>query len=160
MHTAWHGARRRQLELEKPGLFAARHVGKGVGKAVLALIGIGVVLRFLPAIPLPDLPRIPLPSIDLPEIPWPDLPDLPAVPGWIAAIVATAKIWGPILAGLVLAVREYRRHRARRAQAALSAGSSPRPSTSSSTATTSGSSCDPAIRRSSTAASSGARAIE
>ena len=100
-----------------PRLYALRHVAKGTGKAADALIGIGLLLQLLPAIPWPD---IPLPSIDLPEIPWPDIPwpeipwpniDLPAVPEWLRAILDAKKYWLPILIGIVLAVREMRKRR-------------------------------------------------
>ena len=95
-----------------PRLYALRHVAKGTGKAAAALIGIGLLLQLLPAIPWPD---IPLPSIDLPEIPWPDIPlpsiDLPeiTVPAWLRAILEAKKYWLPILIGIVLAVRELKR---------------------------------------------------
>jgi hypothetical protein len=125
-------ARRARFAREHPGLYAARHAAKGVGKALGPLIGIGLLLGLLPrlSLPLPDLPRIPLPdlpSLPLPALDLPNLPDLPdlSVPAWLAALLATAKIWGPILVGIVLAVREYRRRR-RREPAELS-GSRERP---------------------------------
>jgi hypothetical protein len=54
------------------------------------------------------------PRLDLPDVPWPDvdLPDL-SVPGWLAAVLGTAKIWGPLLVAVVLAVVEVRRKRHR-----------------------------------------------
>ena len=64
-------ARRERLERERPGLYAARHVAKGVAQALAAVIGIGFAIRLLPDIslpidlPEPDLPDLPLPSIDL-----------------------------------------------------------------------------------------------
>ena len=80
-----------------PRLYALRHVAKGTGKAAAALIGIGLLLQLLPAIPWPD---IPLPSIDLPEI---------TVPAWLRAILEAKKYWLPILIGIALAVRELKR---------------------------------------------------
>ncbi len=67
--------RRARLQRERPGLYAACHVAKGVGKALLALIGIAFLVKFLPTIPWPsiDLPELPLPSIDLPELPLPSI---------------------------------------------------------------------------------------
>ena len=107
-------AKRARLERERPGLYAARHVAKGVGKAVLALIGIAFLFKLLPAIPWPslDLPELPLPSIELPDLPLPSI-DLPSLelPGWIKAILLTMAIWLPVLIGIALALREWRRRR-------------------------------------------------
>ena len=99
-------ARRERLERERPGLYAARHVAKGVAQVVAAVLGIGFLIRLLP-----DL-AIPLPNVDLPEIPLPDI-DLPALesPGWLAAILASKIYWLPIVLGLVIALREWRRRR-------------------------------------------------
>ena len=92
-----------KLERERPRLYAARHVAKGVGQVLLAVVGVGLAVRFLP---LPDLP---LPNLDVPELPRPDL----SVPGWLAAILGTAKFWGPILAGVLIALGELERRRKR-----------------------------------------------
>jgi hypothetical protein len=95
-------ARREQIERERPGLYAARHVLKGVAQVVGAVLGIGLVIRFLPDISLPiDLPDINL-NIDPPSL---------DPPGWVAAIMASAKFWLPILLGVVIALREWRRRR-------------------------------------------------
>jgi hypothetical protein len=101
-------ARRERLERERPGLYAARHVAKGVGQALAAVIGVGIGLGLL----FRWLPDIPLPSVDLPDIPVPDI-DPPALelPGWIQAILAAKVIWLPILLGVVIALREWRRRR-------------------------------------------------
>ena len=102
-------ARRERLERERPGLYAARHVAKGVAQALAAVIGIGFAIRLLPDIslpidlPEPDLPDLPLPSFDLPSL---------ALPGWIQAILASKAIWLPVILGLVIALREWRRRRA------------------------------------------------
>jgi hypothetical protein len=100
-----HNARERlgKLEREHPRLYAARHVAKGTGQVLLAVVGVGVAVRFLP---LPDLP---LPNLDVPELPRPDL----SVPGWLAAILGTAEFWGPILAGFLVALGELERRRKR-----------------------------------------------
>jgi hypothetical protein len=92
-----------KLKRERPRLYAARHVAKGAGQVLLAVVGIGLTVRFLP------LPELPLPDVDLPELPRPDL----SVPGWLAVIVGTAKFWGPILAGVLVALGELARRRKR-----------------------------------------------
>jgi hypothetical protein len=94
-----------KLERERPRLFAARHVAKGVGQVLLAVIGLGLAVRFLP---FPDLP---LPDVDLPGLPGPDL----SPPGWLAAILGTAKFWVPILIGALVALGELERRRRREA---------------------------------------------
>jgi hypothetical protein len=94
-----------KLERERPRLYAARHVAKGVGKVLAAVIGIGLVVRFLP---LPDLP---LPNVDLPGLPGPDL----SPPGWLAAILGTAKFWLPVVIGILVALGELERRRKREA---------------------------------------------
>lgn len=96
-------ARREQLERERPGVYAARHVAKGVAQALAAVIGIGFLIRLLPDISLPfDLPELPLPDIDPPSL---------APPDWLAAILASKAIWLPVILGLVIALREWRRRR-------------------------------------------------
>lgn len=101
-------ARRERLERERPGLYAARHFVKGVTQALAAVIGIGFAIRLLPDIslpidlPAPDLPDLPLPSVDLPSL---------ELPGWIQAILASKAIWLPVILGLVIALREWRRRR-------------------------------------------------
>jgi len=104
-------ARREQFKRERPGLYAARHVAKAVGKVLMPLLGIGLLLNLLPEISIDipiDLPAIPFP--DLPSIPFPDI-DLPELPGWVKAILEAAKYWGPILVAIVIAVREWRKRR-------------------------------------------------
>jgi hypothetical protein len=74
----------------------ARHVVKGVAQAVAAIVGIGFAIRLLPDISLPvDLPDVPLPDIDPPSL---------ALPGWVKVVM-------PVLLGLVIALREWRRRR-------------------------------------------------
>jgi hypothetical protein len=91
-------ARREQLERERPGLYAVRHVVKGVAQALAAVIGIGFAIRLLPDISLP----IDLPDIDPPSLEPPD---------WIASILASKAIWLPVILGVVIALREWRRRR-------------------------------------------------
>ena len=100
-------AREHRFERDHPGLYAARHVAKGVGQALLAGIGLTLALSVLPGIPLPhvELPEIDLPSLPLPR---PDLPDLD-LPGWLRAVLEAKKYWLPVLIGIALAVREWRR---------------------------------------------------
>jgi hypothetical protein len=96
-------ARREQLQRERPGLYAARHVARGVAQALVALIGIGLAIRLLPDIALPiDLPEPPLPDVDLPSL---------EPPGWIQAILESKAIWLPVILGVVIALREWRRRR-------------------------------------------------
>ena len=96
-------ARRERLERERPGLYAARHVAKGVAQALAAVIGIGFAIRLLPDFSLPvDLPELPLPDFDPPSF---------EPPGWLAAILASKAIWLPVILGLVIALREWRRRR-------------------------------------------------
>ncbi len=116
-------ARLRAFEDRHPRLWASRHVVAAVVRVLAGLLGLLVllqalvrpVLRWLAGlVPDVDLPELPLPDLDLPSLPWPDLdlPDL-AVPGWLAAVLATAKVWGPVLVGVGVAVAEVRRRRRR-----------------------------------------------
>jgi hypothetical protein len=99
-------ARSEQFKRERPGLYAARHVAAGIGKVVLPLLAIGLGINLLPDIDV-DLPSLPLPSID---VPLPSIA-LPEPPGWVKAILESAKYWGPIAVGVVIAIREWRRRR-------------------------------------------------
>jgi hypothetical protein len=123
-------ARVRAVEERHPRLWASRHVVAAVVRVAAGLLGLLVllqavvrpVLRWLAGlVPDVDLPGLPLPDLDLPSIPWPDvdLPDL-ALPGWLAAVLATAEIWGPLLVGLGMAVAEVRRRRRKVADPAAS----------------------------------------
>jgi hypothetical protein len=95
-------ARREQLERERPGLYAARHVAKGVTQALAAIVGIGFAIRLLPDVSLPvDLPDIDV-GIDPPSLEPPD---------WLAAILSSKAIWLPVILGVVIALREWRRRR-------------------------------------------------
>jgi hypothetical protein len=96
-------ARRERFEREHPSLYAARHVAKGVAQVAGAVIGIGFLIRLLPDVSLP------LPGIDLPDLPLPSIDLEP--PGWIQAILASKIYWLPIVLGLVIALREWRRRR-------------------------------------------------
>lgn len=110
-------ARWLDLQERHPRLWAARHVVLAVGRVLVALLGIAALVQMLlrpvlswlaGLLPSIDLPLIPWPDIDLPSIPWPDLPDV-SLPAWLVAVLDTAKYWGPILIGVVLAVREVRK---------------------------------------------------
>ncbi|WP_119726635.1 hypothetical protein [Thermomonospora amylolytica] len=123
------------FERGHPKLWASRHVVLATAKVVGGLLGvamlfdmllgriIGWILERLPDI---DAPDVPLPEVNLPSIPWPDipLPDLPdvALPGWMRAVLATAKYWVPILIAIGVAVEEVRRRRGRDTEAGRDAG--------------------------------------
>jgi hypothetical protein len=95
-------ARRDELERTRPGLYAARHVAKGVAQALAAIVGIGFAIRLLPDISVPvDLPDIDL-GIDPPSL---------APPDWLVAILSSKAIWLPVILGVVIALREWRRRR-------------------------------------------------
>ncbi|WP_146087470.1 hypothetical protein [Thermomonospora echinospora] len=129
-------ARLLAFQREHPKLYASRHVVLATGKVVLGLLGVAVFFQLILSrviqwiierLPNMDLPGLPLPDLDLPSIPWPhiplpDLPDLPDVtlPGWLKAVLATAKYWIPILIAIGAAVQEVRK-RKRRSAAAQSA---------------------------------------
>ncbi|MFI0356347.1 hypothetical protein [Actinomadura sp. 9N407] len=118
-------ARRERLARRHPRLYASRHVALAAARVLLPLLGIAALIKIpKPHIDLPDIdlpgiprPRIPWPDIDLPSIPLPDLPDV-TLPGWLQAIVQTAKYWGPILAAVGLAVQEHERRKKQRQKAA------------------------------------------
>jgi hypothetical protein len=112
-------ARLRDLEQRHPRLWASRHVVLAVGRVLGALLGLAALLQVLVRPLLEWLAGL-LPRIDLPDVPWPDLPSIPwpdvdlpdlSMPGWLAAVLATAKFWVPLLVAVVLAVREVRRKR-------------------------------------------------
>lgn len=112
-------ARLLAFQRRHPRLYAARHVVLAVGKVLLGLLGVALLAQLLlrrvvgwiaERLPHVDPPSIPWPDVDLPSIPWPDidLPDL-RLPGWLLAVMATAKYWVPILVAVGLAVREVRK---------------------------------------------------
>lgn len=109
------GSRAERLERmreERPGVYAGRHVAKGVAEVALGLIGIGALIRLAPEIPWPD---IPFPRIPMPDIPWPDVPapDLPSwsPPAWIEWPLDHSRYWMPVLIGVLIALNELRRRR-------------------------------------------------
>ncbi|GAA2440349.1 hypothetical protein GCM10010191_65060 [Actinomadura vinacea] len=125
-------ARRERLARRYPRLYAARHVAAAIAKVLLPLLGIGALIRLpkpdidLPEVnppDLPDLPGIPWPSIDLPSLPIPDV----TLPGWVQAILQTAKYWGPVLAATLIAVQEYQRRKKQREKAAARTVDTPPP---------------------------------
>jgi len=112
-------ARALAFQRSHPRLWASRHVVLATGRVLAGLLGIALLLHLVvqrvlawlaERLPAVGLPSIPWPDIDLPSIPWPDI-DLPDVhaPGWLVAVLASAKFWVPILVATVLAVREARR---------------------------------------------------
>jgi hypothetical protein len=115
-------ARLRAVEDRHPRLWAARHVVLAAARVLAGLLGLAVLLQtllrpllewlagLLPRVDWPDLPWPDLPSIPWPDVDWPDLPDV-SLPGWLAAVLATGKFWGPVLVAAVLAAREVRRKR-------------------------------------------------
>jgi hypothetical protein len=118
-HMAWYGGAVRSAELVANG-----GVAKGVGRVLATLLVIGLGINLLPELHIDldlGLPSIPFPSIDI---------QIPEPPGWVQAILESAKYWGPILAGIVIAVREWRKRRHPRdehvTQRQLSAESEPR----------------------------------
>ncbi len=117
-------ARLLALQREHPKLYASRRVAAAVGEVVLGVLGValffqlilsGVVDWVTERLPRFDWPSIPWPDIDLQSIPWPDIdwPDLPDVtlPGWLLAVVGTAKYWVPILIAIGLAAKEVERRK-------------------------------------------------
>lgn len=120
------GSRAAKLEAlasERPALYASRHVAIAAGKLLAGLLGIGALLGWLlPRVPLPSIPspdvKIDLPSLPLPSI---DLPDIP-LPGWVEAILGTAKWWGPILLAVFIALGEVDKRSRRQENARRHAG--------------------------------------
>lgn len=113
------GSRAEKLEAlarERPALYASRHVAIAAGKLLLGLLGLGALFGWLlpripfPSIPSPDvdLPSVPLPSIDRPEV---------TLPGWVEAILGTAKWWAPIVVAIFIAAGEVEKRRRRQENA-------------------------------------------
>lgn len=122
-------ARREERLRQHPRRHLVLHTTAALAKVLIPLLGIGLVLSWLPDW---DLPRLPLPDIDLPNIPWPsiDLPSIPwpdwELPSWVRAILDKAKYVWPVLLAIGLAHHEVKRRReqdARRTE--LAAGQSP-----------------------------------
>jgi hypothetical protein len=93
-------ARRLAFARRHPRLYASRHVVGGAAQVAAAIIGLGLVLRLLPSIPLPSI-DLPLPSFRL---------DV-ELPGWVQAVLDSKPYWVPIVLGLVFAAREVRRRK-------------------------------------------------
>ncbi|UYM06255.1 hypothetical protein [Solicola gregarius] len=110
-------ARLAEFQRDRPRLYAARHVVIAAGQILIALVGIGALVRGL-------LPRIDLPSIDLSWLPdldfsWmPDpfgwlsglLPDI-SPPDWVDSVMGTSKYWLPILIAVFVAKNEAEKRR-------------------------------------------------
>jgi hypothetical protein len=115
-----------------PDLYASRHVVIAIGQTILGIIGFSAIFfGLLPSIPWPDitldislpqvsLPHIslPIPEIALPAIPLPDI-SLPRFtpPGWLEPLFSVLKYLSPVVIAIVIAVREARHRRQRRAKA-------------------------------------------
>jgi hypothetical protein len=113
-HRLW------QLQQDRPGLYAARHVAIAVGQVAATVLGLGVLLRsLLPRIDWSWVPEIPtgwVPEVDLPDFPdplgwlWSQLPDV-SLPGWVSTVAESWKWWGPILIAVLVASREYEKRK-------------------------------------------------
>ncbi|GAB3675093.1 hypothetical protein GCM10027589_45190 [Actinocorallia lasiicapitis] len=116
-------AERERWERDHPALYATRHVAVAAAQILAALLGVSafvklVLARLIPDLPLPDfrLPRLPdldLPDLPLPDwqIPWPDW----TLPGWLQAVLHTAKFWGPLLVAIAVALNELDKNKKKHA---------------------------------------------
>jgi hypothetical protein len=100
-----------QLERERPGLYAARHVAKAVARVLLPLLGIGALL----ALPLPAIPEVDLPDLNLPDLPWPSISI--ELPDWVRSVLAAAQYIVPVVIAILIATHEFERQRKRRRRA-------------------------------------------
>lgn len=107
-------ARREQRIREHPQRHLILHTTAALARVLIPLLGVGLLLSWLPdwnlpGLPVPDvdLPSIPLPSIDLPAIPWPDW----EAPGWLRAVLDKAKYVWPVLLAIGIARNEVTRRR-------------------------------------------------
>lgn len=104
-------ARREERIRAHPHRHVALHTTAALAKVLIPLLGVGLVISFLPDW---DLPSLPLPDWDLPSIPWPDwsLPHFSIeVPEWIREVMSKLKYVWPVLLALGLATGEVRRRR-------------------------------------------------
>ena len=115
-----------------PDLYAARHIVIAIGQTLLGIIGFSAIFfGLLPTIPWPDvalpampfpqisLPLLPIPEIALPAIPLPEI-TLPRItpPAWLEPLFRALKYLSPVVIAIVIAAREARLRRQRRARAA------------------------------------------
>lgn len=119
-------ARLLAFQRRHPRLYAGRHVALAVGEVVLGVLGlalfvqldpwrvVGWITERLPHVPWPAItwPDIDLPAIPWPYIGWPDLPNL-SLPGWLQAVIGTAKYWVPVLVAVGVAAHEVERRKSR-----------------------------------------------
>ena len=122
----------------EPRLYAARHVMVATAEVVAGLLLARIPLGFVPRPRLGLAPRLappaPPPRPSLPDLPWPaSTCRTRSMPDWLAALLASKKVWFPILRR-----DRRRRRRGERADAARGARTltgrrkmqqSPRPST-------------------------------
>ncbi|CAN7315861.1 hypothetical protein [Knoellia sp. LjRoot47] len=107
-------ARREERVRAHPRRHVALHTTAALAKVLIPVLGIGLVISWLPSI---DLPRIPWPDIDLPSLPWPsiDLPSLPRpdweLPSWVRWVLDKVKYVWPVLLAFGIAQHEVRRRR-------------------------------------------------
>lgn len=120
------GARRRDMMQSSSFRRTAIPIAEGVGKGgwALAVIVLGPLVgrlmawlgQFLPDWELPDitLPHVDLPLVALPHVELP-LPDIPfpdiTLPEWVGWLAEYAKIWMPVVIGIVLGIVALRNHR-------------------------------------------------
>ena len=113
-------ARLAEFQRERPRLYAARHVAIAAGQILIAVVGVGALLRgLLPRLDLswlPDLDMSWVPDVNLSWIPdplgwlWSRLPDI-SIPGWLDPVLETSKYWVPILVAIGIALNEVDKRR-------------------------------------------------
>lgn len=116
-HRGW------QLQQDRPGLYAARHIAIAVAQVAVTVLGLGVLLgSLLPRVDwswVPDVPTDWIPDVSLPDWfdplgwLWDRLPDI-TLPGWVSALAGSWKWWGPILIAVLVASREYEKRKQQR----------------------------------------------
>jgi hypothetical protein len=112
-HRLW------QLQQQRPGLYASRHVVIAVAQVMATLLGISALLAAL--LPHVDLSWVPVPDLGIGKPSWwPDfslwgwLPDLlpdVEVPDWVRTVLKSAKFWVPVLIAIGVASQEYERRK-------------------------------------------------
>lgn len=105
-------ARLAEFQRERPRLYAARHVAIAAGQILIAVVGIGALVKGL----LPRLDISWVPDVDLSWIPdplgwlWGLVPDI-SIPGWLDPVLETSKYWLPILIAIGIASNEVDKRR-------------------------------------------------
>lgn len=107
-------ARREERIRAHPGRHLVLHTTAALAKVLIPLLGVGLVISWLPDW---DLPRIPVPDVDLPSVPWPsiDLPSIPwpdwELPAWVRSVLDKVKYVWPVLLAAGIAQHEVKRRR-------------------------------------------------